>query len=286
MIKQIVVGTDGSPAALEAYKQALLMAERVGCGLKCVFIVDLRKTQMPFIYAGGSYEGAFERLYIPPDDSMRKFYEKLADDLDEFAARCITDYRDRAEKSGVAFESVVKSGYPGMELADEACSGGLLAVGQRGENAHYKRSIVGSITEDLVRQTPRPILVCPTCRGRIDKVLFPYDGSRSAENALQYYVNGLKPLAPDFVMLLIGDETPEEHHVEEELIYLKKHEIPVRVICRKGTPAGEIMKAAADEDVDLIVMGAHGRHKLKDYLLGSTTSHIIHKSEIPVLLVY
>ena len=286
MIKQIVVGTDGSQGALDAYRRALLLAERIGGEVKCVFIVDLRKTQTPFIYAGGSYEGAFERLYIPPDESMRKFYERIADDLDAFADKCMADYRTEAENHGIPFESVVKSGYPGLELSDEACSGGLLVVGRRGENAHYKRSIVGSITEDLIRQSPRPILVCPRGRGDIGSVLFPYDGSRSAENALQYYVNGLKPVAKDFVMLLVGDETPEEHHVEEELNYLRKHDIVPRTVFRRGTPGTEILRVAEEEKVDLIMVGSHGRHKLRDYLLGSTTSHIIHKSKVPVLVVY
>ena len=286
MIKQIVIGTDGSPSALEAYLQALSVAKKIDAGIKCVFVIDLRKTQMPFIYAGGSYEGAFERLYIPPDDSMRSFYEKIADDLDTFADRCMSDYRDEAEKRALPFESVIKSGYPGIELADEARSGGLLVVGRRGENAHYKRSIVGSIAEDLVRQSPRPILVCPGNQGEIEKVLFPYDGSRSAENALQYYVNGLNGLVDRFFLLLIGDETPEEHYVEEELSYLNKHGIEVEVLCRKGVPGNEIMKAAIELEVDLIMMGSHGKHKLRDYLLGSTTSHILHKSPVPVLLVY
>lgn len=286
MIKQIVVGTDGSTEARKAFDEALLIAQRIECSLKCVFIIDLRKTQMPFIYAGGAYEGAYERIYIPPDPSVKAFYEKMADDLDAFAEKCIAELRQAAEEAGVAFESIVKSGYPGMELCDEARSGGILAIGQRGENAHYKRSIVGSIAEDLTRQSPRPLLICPSCSDRLETVLFPYDGSRTAEHALQFYVNGLKSLANDFVLLLVGDETSEEHAVEEELSYFNKHEIPVRIARRQGVPSSEILKVAEEENVDLVVLGAHGKNKLRDYLVGSTASHIIHKSTVPVLLVY
>lgn len=286
LLQQIVVGTDGSPDAAKAFAQALYLAQTVGCGLKCVFVVDLRKTQMPFIYAGGSYEGAFERLYVPPDPAMKKFYNKLADDLDGFADTCMENCRQAADKAGVDFESVVKSGYPGIELCDEVRSGGLLVVGKRGENAHYKRSIVGSITEDLLSKSPRPMLICPAVRKPVDKVLFPYDGSRSAEHALQFYVNGMKDLADDFVLLLIGEEKSDEHHVEEELCYLKKHNVPVRICTSEGIPAHEILKIAESENADTILMGARGRSKLKDYLLGSNASQTVHKSRIPVLVVF
>ena len=286
MVKQVVVGTDGSNESMAAFNQGLALAGQLDAGLKCVFIVDIRKTQMPFIYSGAAYEGAYERLYIPPDSSMRTFYEKLAKDLEAFAGKCVDDCRNEAGKAGVEFESIIKSGYPGMELCDEARSGGMLVVGQRGENAHYKRSIVGSITEDLIRISPRPLLVCPRSQGAIHTVLFPYDGSRTAEHALQYYVNGMKGFADRFVLLLVGEEGIEEHPVEEEQSYLKKHNVTFQVEQRKGTPDKEILEVARDVSADLILMGAHGKHKLKDFIVGSTTSHIVHKSEIPVLLVF
>ena len=286
MVKQIVVGTDGSNESMKAFEQALYLAQVIDCSIKCVFIVDLRKTQMPFIYTGAAYEGAYERLYIPPDSSMRKFYEKLAADLDAFAEKCIESCREDAEKYEVPFESIIKSGYPGVELCDEARSGGLLVVGQRGENAHYKRSIVGSITEDLVRISPRPMLICPASRKEIKTIVFPYDGSRTAEHALQYYVNGLRNIAEEFVMLLVGEEGREEHLVEEELSYLKKHNVNVNVERRDGSPSREILKLAEERNADMIMIGAHGRNKLKDYLLGSTASHIIHKSDVPVLIAF
>lgn len=286
MVKQIIAGTDGSNESLAAVSQALAIAKQIEASLKCVFIIDLRKTQMPFIYSGAAYEGAYERLYIPPDSSMRTFYEKLAEDLDAFAEKCMAKCRSMAEEQGVEFESIIKSGYPGMELCDEARSGGMLAVGQRGENAHYKRSIVGSITEDLVRISPRPLLVCPSFKDPIRKVLVPYDGSRAAEHALQFYVNGLRNLADEFILLVVGEESNEQHLIEEEISYLEKHDVQVKVERRDGTPAKEIMMLKEELSIDLIMLGAHGRHKLKDFIVGSTASHIIHKSDVPVLLAF
>lgn len=52
-----------------------------------------------------------------------------------------------------------------------------------------------------------------------------------------------------------------------------------------GTPYRRILAYADDHDVDLIVMGTHGRRGLDRYLIGSTTERVIRRSTVPVLTV-
>lgn len=52
---------------------------------------------------------------------------------------------------------------------------------------------------------------------------------------------------------------------------------------RRGDPREEIVAAA--ESVDFVVMGAHGRHGLGEYVLGTTTDYVINVTETPVLSV-
>ena len=153
----------------------------------------------------------------------------------------------------------------GMELSDESRSGGILVVGQRGENAHYKRSIVGSIAEDLVYTSPRPLLIVPAVRTPVRKVVLAYDGSRTCEHAIQSYVNGLKPLAAELLLVLVGNETADDHRVEEELSFLDNHDVPYSVINREGVPSSEILKIAETENADMIVLGTQGRNRFKDH---------------------
>jgi nucleotide-binding universal stress UspA family protein len=51
-----------------------------------------------------------------------------------------------------------------------------------------------------------------------------------------------------------------------------------------GKDQDEIIKFIKEGSVELIVMGAYGHNRLRELFLGSTTSHIIRKSPIPVLL--
>ena len=52
-----------------------------------------------------------------------------------------------------------------------------------------------------------------------------------------------------------------------------------------GRPHRAIVDYAAEYDVDLIVMGTHGRTGLDRYLLGSVTERVVRLSDVPVLAV-
>lgn len=52
-----------------------------------------------------------------------------------------------------------------------------------------------------------------------------------------------------------------------------------------GTPYRAILDYVDENDVDLVVVGTHGRHGLDRYLLGSVTERIVRTSPVPVLTV-
>lgn len=54
---------------------------------------------------------------------------------------------------------------------------------------------------------------------------------------------------------------------------------------REGTPFVEIVQYAGQNDVDLIVMGTHGRSGLSHLLLGSVAEKVVRKAPCPVLTV-
>jgi len=54
---------------------------------------------------------------------------------------------------------------------------------------------------------------------------------------------------------------------------------------REGTPFREILDYAGANDVDLIVIGTHGRTGLRRTLLGSVTERVVRLSAVPVLTV-
>ncbi|MFD5383299.1 universal stress protein, partial [Bacillus velezensis] len=52
-----------------------------------------------------------------------------------------------------------------------------------------------------------------------------------------------------------------------------------------GHPSRTICNVAQSEKVDLIVLGSHGRGAIDRALLGSVAHGVLHRSQIPVLIV-
>lgn len=57
------------------------------------------------------------------------------------------------------------------------------------------------------------------------------------------------------------------------------------IVVVRGDPVKEILKAAGDNDCDLIVMGSHGYGALEDAMLGGTARRVLRRAKVPVLLV-
>ena len=53
----------------------------------------------------------------------------------------------------------------------------------------------------------------------------------------------------------------------------------------QGKPSAEIMRFASDNEVDMIVLGTHGKGMLDQALFGSTTERVVRRAPCPVLTV-
>lgn len=61
--------------------------------------------------------------------------------------------------------------------------------------------------------------------------------------------------------------------------------VPTETAVRRGRPHEAILDYAAENDVDAIVIGTHGRTGLDRYLIGSTTEKVVRLSDVPVVTV-
>jgi len=70
-------------------------------------------------------------------------------------------------------------------------------------------------------------------------------------------------------------------------LYLNKikNKDNAKCIIKTGREDNEILKYAAEEKIDIIVIGTHGKTGLKHLLLGSVAEKIIRQSSIPVLVI-
>lgn len=72
-------------------------------------------------------------------------------------------------------------------------------------------------------------------------------------------------------------------HLDDLASRLRKDGLEVETRLRFGKAVDEILGAAAGEQVDLIVMGTHGRTGLAHVLVGSVTERVVRQAPVPVL---
>lgn len=66
---------------------------------------------------------------------------------------------------------------------------------------------------------------------------------------------------------------------------VKAQGLPVQTRLRQGVPAEELLRTAADEKVDLMVLGSRGLSQVKAFLLGSVSDKVSHHAKCPTLIV-
>ena len=133
------------------------------------------------------------------------------------------------------------------------------------------------------------------------KVLVAYDGSESANRALDQaaelaqsngadvsVVSVAEPL-PQFgragAMLLPEEEQERLHELDDAKTALTERGVSAKVVERKGDAAAMIIDEAEKEGTDMIVMGTRGLNGAQRWLLGSVSSRVVQHAPCNVLVV-
>ena len=146
--------------------------------------------------------------------------------------------------------------------------------------------------EQTLLTAGRPVLAIPSS-GEFpvigDRVLCCWDGSREAARALADAAPILR-LASHMTVLTMNEGAASPKHeapFEDLASYCVAQGMPAPDHVRrdiKGVGVGStILNAAADHSADLIVMGAYGHSKLRQWALGGATASILKSMTVPVM---
>lgn len=143
----------------------------------------------------------------------------------------------------------------------------------------------------------------------LKRILFPTDFSEFATEAEHYACALARQHKAELHILCVTEEplmyapvygapatmmglwNPEETRNAADTALAKRpdpewgHDLNVRRVVRSGNPFVEIVRYAREANVDLIVIGTHGRTGLKHVLLGSCAEQVVRQASCPVLTV-
>ena len=278
MVKNILIPTDGSDYGKTAIAYGIFIARKLNAQLTGLHVVDIRLMQGPvFTDISGS-------IGLPP---YQELLPAIESGLDAKAEEILKEFRDQCEAAGLHPETKKVVGVIDETIIEEGrtcCDWVLLA--QRGEHFHLDGgAILGSTAQSVVRLSGKPVLVTPGHFREIATMALAYDGSTPADNALKLAAELSQQAAwPLSVVIITDDQTLAAKRSQKAKDVLAPYPIASTVIIRTGKEDKELLRFIREGSADLLVMGAYGHNRLRELLLGSTTSSIIRKSTIPVLL--
>ncbi len=209
----------------------------------------------------------------------------------------------------------------GIIIESQKWGANLIVVGARGLST-MEHLFLGSVSNSIAQNSPIPVLVVrPNPEHRVNQplcILFAYDGSAGSAAALATAAKFSWPAnvqvvaltvvealtageVPDWLMKKARDadtEAMSEHWLREHeddkrqacdqlTEYLSKQPAPfnkAEVICAEGHAAQEILRLVAERQVDLVVMGTHGKGMLQRLLIGSTSSKVLNQAPCSVFI--
>ncbi len=240
-------------------------------------------------------------------DSVTRIEGEVIDVLEREGEEIVDEFADRAAERHVPTATEVLQGAVPETITTYAAEFGidLIAMPTRGRTG-LQRLVLGSTTERVVRRATTPVLTLrpedTAARYPPRNVLVPTDGSDCATAALEHAVTLVTAADATLHLLSVVDVTSlgadvyAEHQVEtieghakqaisEAAAYAEERSVEsvVESIEFESAIHRGIRAYLDDHDVDLVVMGTHGRTGVDRYLLGSVTEKIVRTAPTPVL---
>ena len=229
--------------------------------------------------------------------------------------RQLHDFAGDIDAAGVKLQASLIEKEPVAAIVDTALTwpADLIVMGTHGRTG-FERLLLGSVAERILRKAPCPVLtVPPRVFGpkqslTFSRILCAIDFSPASLRALEYAASLAAIGGPDLHVLNVVELFAEGGGLRDELVLdtpdfraeLIRHAqarlrgavsdwirelCPVSESVTMGKAYREILRVAADEQADVIVLGVQGRTAADLFLFGSTTQHVVRQAECPVLTI-
>ncbi len=289
MYKRILVPLDGSEVAASVLPYIANLAKQLAASVTLFMVIAPSRTAPEMAY-----------------DAVREEAEAL-----------VQRRAQELQSSGVETATEVVTGEPAQEIIDYAKEEkfDLIAIGTRGHSG-IRRGILGSVTDEVVRSSPIPVLVlspgavqtATSNEFKLSTVTVPLDGSDRAENALPYAQRLAEQLSLELRLLRVVsissvaltavdggvvDTTSMEEDLEAEASgYLSEladslaaKGLQVAWAVHKGSPGLAIVDSLKSVTDTMVAICTHGRSGLRRLVIGSVADSVIRSAEVPVLVL-
>lgn len=277
-LKDILVHLDTTPQSAVRLDLAVDLARRHDAHLAALHVLDIGLPLVAMADAGG---GA----------SLGALMDQMRDAALADAAGVEAGFRERMRREAMTGEWRQAEGMLAETITLHARYADLVVIGQDDPEASLPGTV--GLAGDVLFGAGRPVLVVPYA-GRFAtvgrRVLVGWNASREAARA----VNDALPLIAGAETATVLAANPAKGlggHGEEPgadiALHLARHGVKATVEHRLAPDVPDadlLLNHASDMSADLLVVGAYGHSRLREFVLGGVTRTLMKQMTVPVLM--
>ena len=280
---QVLACIDGSLSSPAVCDYAAWASLRLGAPLCLLHVLDHKQYPPRSDLSGNIALGSREQLL----QELAELDERRSKLGLEQGRLALEAARERVQRDGVANPQLrQRHGDLVDSLRELENDIRLLVIGRQGETSDAVSQLVGSQLESVIRTLHRPILVSPGQFRAPRSLMLAYDGSATCDKGVDLLA--ASPLfqgLPIHVVMVGADSDAARAQLQQAERRLVAGGHQVQLAIRAGEVEPSLHDYQTEQDIDLLVMGAYGHSRIRQFLVGSTTSHMLQTSVSPLLLL-
>lgn len=280
LVLACIDGSSYSPAVCDSAAWAAL---RLDAPLTFIHVLNkVREAPQPDL-SGSIGFGTRESLL----EELATLDEKRGKLAQERGRQIIAAARERARAAGVAAPDGLLRHGGLVETLNEFEEGiRLLVIGKRGEAAEVASEHIGSHLERVIRSISRPILVTTDTFRAPQRIMIAFDGSATTRKGVEMVAQS--PLfkgLPCHLVMAGADTADARAHLSHARQTLEAAGFEAPAAIFPGEPEVVLARYRQENEIDMVMMGAYGNSRIRQLFVGSTTTEMIRKSTVPLLLL-
>lgn len=162
----------------------------------------------------------------------------------------------------------------------------MLVVGKRGADTASAHGHIGSHLESIIRTLRQPILIAQQSFEPPRNIMLAYDGSTTTRKGVEMVA--ASPLFQGIPchLVMVGADTEasrEQLNWAQSTLTDAGFEAPGTIV--PGDPEKVLASYQNQHQIDLLIMGAYGHSRIRHLILGSTTTAMIRKTSISLMVL-
>jgi nucleotide-binding universal stress UspA family protein len=282
MQRPVIVSLDGTEKDARAVAVAKAIANLADADLRVVRVIEVPSNRL-LALAGGI--GVDPAAVTGLRDAEIQLADIVAGARERTGRRVTSDVLEANDVGGSIIEYITQHDAQILVMATRAPG----ALG---------RAVGGSVADQVVRESPRPVMVVPPGAAflagktvQFARVLVPQDGSTIAFRCLEFLIELPKARELEYFLLEVvpsGDSrAAAEARLETTALWLRSRgaRSVEFFVAEANDAAAAIIESVREVLPDIIAMSTRGSGGLGRLVLGSVAEGVVRNSELPVLLL-